>query len=58
MRHIQLDLFEPISEREAQLYEVKKLQDDISKMRRAFFVRLDAHERKYQQILNKLERRV
>lgn len=55
MKHIQLDLFEPLSEREIQLYEIKKLQEDIARMRRSFFVRLDAHERKYERILNRLE---
>ena len=58
MNHIQLDFFEPISEKEIQLYEVKKLKDDIARMRRSFFVRLDAHERKYEKILNQLEKRM
>jgi len=58
MKHIQLDLFEPLSEREIQLYEIKKLQEDIARMRRSFFVRLDAHERKYERILSQLESRV
>ena len=58
MKHIQLDLFEHLTDREREYYELKKLQDDISRMRRSFFVRLDAHEKKYEQILNRLERRL
>jgi len=54
---MQLDLFEPPSKEQIELYEMKRLQEDIARMRRSFFVRLDAHERKYQQIIEKLEAR-
>jgi len=57
MKHIQLDLFEHYTDREREYYELKKLQDDIARMRRSFFVRLDAHEKKYKQIIEKLEAR-
>lgn len=54
---MQLDLFEPPTQEQIGLYELKKLQDDIARMRRSFFVRLDAHEKKYQRIIEKLEMR-
>lgn len=53
---IQLDLFDDVfREEDIFLQQLEKLEHDISKMRKSFFVRLDAHEKKYQSIKNKIE---
>ena len=54
---VQLDLFDlEHNRRDAIVFELQKLSDDIHKMRRSFFVRLDAQEKKYQKILQELDK--
>ena len=52
----QLDLFSYQNNDDIIRYQVEKLKDDIDKMRRSFFVRLDAQEKKYQLLLDQLNK--
>jgi len=58
---IQLELFHdvlPASREDALLAKIEKMEKDIHKMRRSFFVRLDAHEKKYVDLKEDLEKLV
>ena len=52
----QLDLFDhEFNRKEAIVFKLESLQNDIDRMRRSFFVRLDAQEKKCQSLIKELE---
>lgn len=53
----QLDLFEDVfNSEDVLLTRIEKMEQDITRMRKSFFVRLDAHEKKFVNLKKELDR--
>lgn len=53
----QLDLFENVfKEEDVLLHRIEKMEHDITRMRKSFFVRLEAQEKKFVNLKEELDR--